>query len=75
MDKKKSTELAALMRQLISDVQGAPFPGDDFEPELYRIWYEHLQRNAQDCFEFLNDFFPMEQKEFEETIKKLLKNN
>jgi hypothetical protein len=73
MEKKKAIELAVLMRQLVSDVQGAPYPGEEFEPELYKIWYEHLQRNAQKCFEFLNDFFPLEQKEFEDTLKKLLK--
>ena len=50
MEKKRTTELVALMRQLVSDVQGAPYPGSDFEPELYQIWYEHLQKNAQNCF-------------------------
>ncbi len=73
MEKKRTTELVALMRQLVSDVQGAPYPGSDFEPELYQIWYEHLQKNAQNCFEFLDEFFPMEKEEFEETLKKLLK--
>lgn len=73
MEKKRTTELVALMRQLVSDVQGAPYPGSDFEPELYQIWYEHLQKNAQNCFEFLDEYFPMEKEEFEETLKKLLK--
>lgn len=73
MEKKRTTELVALMRQLVSDVQGAPYPGSDFEPELYQIWYEHLQKTAQNCFEFLDEYFPMEKEEFQETLKKLLK--
>ena len=73
MDKSKTNQLVALMRHLLSDVQGAPYPGDDFEAELYKIWYEHLQRNAQNCFEFLDEFFPMEQKEIDDILKKMLK--
>ncbi|MFA6937761.1 MAG: hypothetical protein WCQ67_05985 [Treponema sp.] len=73
MDKKKTQEFADMMRQLVSDVQGAPYPGDGFEPELYSIWYEHVQRHAQDCFEFLDSNFPMEQKEINNTLQKMFK--
>ena len=70
MDKKikKSVEM---MRQLVSDVQGAPYPGDDFQPELYRIWYEHAQKAAVDCFEYLDDNFPQEKNEFSKKLKNM----
>lgn len=70
---KKTKEFAELMRQLVSDVQGAPYPGDGFEPELYSIWYEHVQRNAQDCFEFLDANFPTEKKDLSKTLQKMFK--
>lgn len=73
MDKKTTLQLAELMRQLVSDVQGAPYPGNNFDPELYTIWYEHVQRNAQNCFEFLDANFPADKKEFNETLKKMFK--
>lgn len=73
MDKKTITEFAEKMRQLVSDVQGAPYPGENFEPELYTIWYEHVQRNAQDCFEFLDANFPADKKDIKKTIQKLFK--
>lgn len=73
MDKKTTAVFAEKMRQLVSDVQGAPYPGDEFEPELYQIWYEHVQKNAQDCFEFLDAHFPSDQKDVKKTIQKLLK--
>ena len=44
------------LRNLVSDVQGAPYPGNVNE-ELYYIWYEHAQKNAMDCFEFLDEYF------------------
>jgi hypothetical protein len=68
---KKTKEFAELMRQLVSDVQGAPYPGDGFEPELYSIWYEHVQRNAQNCFEFLDENFPTEKKDLGKTLQKM----
>jgi hypothetical protein len=68
---KKVKELAEIMRKLLSDVQGAPYPGEGFEPELYTIWYEHVQRNAQNCFEFLDENYPNDTSEFQETINKL----
>lgn len=42
----------ALLRRLMSDVEGAPFPGSP-DPELYAIWYEHAQKCAQDALEYL----------------------
>lgn len=42
----------ALLRQLMSDVEGAPFLGD--RDELYAIWYEHAQKSAQEALEYLN---------------------
>lgn len=65
-------ELAKLTRQLVSDVQGAPFPGN-FEPELYSIWYEHVQRGAQNCFEYLDENFPLDNSEFKDSLKKMFK--
>ena len=73
MDKKSSKEFAALMRQIVSDVQGAPYPGSDFENELYRIWYEHAQSNAQRCFEFLDAHFPSDKDEVNRDLKKIFK--
>ncbi len=74
MDKKKSEEVIRLLRQLVSDIQGAPYPSENFEQELYSIWYEHIQRNAQNCFEFLNANFPVKpDPEVNKTIKKMFK--
>ena len=73
MDKKTTKLFADRMRQLVSDVQGAPYPGEGFEPELYTIWYEHIQRTAQECFEFLDANFPSEQKEINQTLQKMFK--
>ncbi len=44
-----------IMRRLISDVEGAPYP-NTIENELYTIWYEHVQHIAQEALEFLNEF-------------------
>ena len=73
MTKENIEELTKLMRQLVSDVQGAPFPGGELKNELYEIWYEHAQRAAVECFEYLNDNFPEEQKELDKSINKLFK--
>lgn len=70
---KKIKQFADMMRQLVSDVQGAPYPGEDFEPELYKIWYEHCQRTAQECFEFLDATFPSEQEDFDKSLQKMFK--
>lgn len=56
MDKKMS-KCIELMRLLVSDIQGAPFVGDGFNPELYSIWYEHAQRDAVNAFEYLDENF------------------
>ena len=66
-------KLLSMIRQLVSDVQGAPFPGQNFEPELYSIWYEHVQRNAQECFEFLDENFPVDKEGINKTIQKMFK--
>lgn len=66
-------KLLTMIRQLVSDVQGAPFPGPQFEPELYSIWYEHVQRNAQECFEFLDEKFPADKEGLTRTIQKMFK--
>ncbi len=76
MEEKKSTdekinECIAMMRKLVSDIQGAPYPGENFEHELYRIWYEHVQKVAVDCFEYLNANFPMEKADFSKTLDNL----
>ncbi len=68
---KNIDELIVLMRQLVSDAQGAPFPGAVIEPELYTIWYEHTQRSAQSCFEFLEQHFPMDNSKFNDTLDSL----
>lgn len=68
---KKTKECIQMVRDLISDVQGAPFPGENINSELYTIWYEHAQKVAVECFEFLNANFPKEQTELGKTIDKL----
>jgi hypothetical protein len=70
---KKMRDCIKIMRDLISDVQGAPYPGDDIKSELYSIWYEHAQRAAVECFEYLDANFPAEQKELDDSINKILK--
>ena len=47
----------SLLRKLMSDVEGAPFPGSVHE-ELYAIWYEHAQSVAQEALEYLNQVDP-----------------
>jgi hypothetical protein len=42
-----------IMRRLISDIDGAPYP-NTVNDELYTIWYEHVQVIAQEALEFLN---------------------
>jgi hypothetical protein len=46
-----------ILRQLISDVEGAPFPST-INHELYTIWYEHVQEAAGEALEFLNTYDP-----------------
>ncbi|MEI6876967.1 MAG: hypothetical protein WCL50_17770 [Spirochaetota bacterium] len=47
----------SFLRQLMSDVEGAPFPGT-VQEELYAIWYEHAQGVAQDALKYLNTIDP-----------------
>ncbi|MBQ4331900.1 MAG: hypothetical protein IJC31_08695 [Spirochaetaceae bacterium] len=67
----KLRECVGMMRKLVSDVQGAPYPST-IENELYTIWFEHIQRSAMDCFEFLNENFPLEQADVSASLDKML---
>jgi hypothetical protein len=42
-----------LIRKLIADIEGAPFP-NTIDRELYLIWYEHVQSVAQKALEYLD---------------------
>jgi hypothetical protein len=57
--KKMDQEGFEIMKQLVSDVQGAPYP-DVIENELYRIWFEHAQKVAIQCLEYFDKHFPDE---------------
>jgi hypothetical protein len=56
---------------LVSDIQGAPYPGN-LDDELYYIWYEHVQRNAMECYEFLDEYFPTDQKDVNNALKDIV---
>jgi len=47
----------SLLRQLMSDVEGAPYPAA-VQEELYAIWYDHAQGLAQEALEYLNNLDP-----------------
>ena len=68
---KKTKQCVDMLRQLVSDVQGAPYPGDDIKSELDTIWYEHAQRAAVNCFEFLDENFPEDARDVNKKIDKL----
>ena len=70
---KKVKQCIEMLRQLVSDVQGAPYPGDDINNELYSIWYEHAQAAAVACFEYLDENFPEESKDVTKRLDKLFK--
>ena len=70
---KKVKQCIDMLRQLVSDVQGAPYPGEDIDKELYAIWYEHAQSAAVKCFEYLDDNFPEEKEDFDKTLNKMFK--
>ena len=74
MNKEKFEECIKMMRQLVSDIQGAPLPSADLEPELYRIWFEHVQRAGMECLEYLDENFPLEKEDIDNTLNKFLKN-
>lgn len=57
--KKLDREGFEIMKQLVSDVQGAPYP-NVVDSELYKIWYEHAQVVAIKCLEFIDKNFPNE---------------
>jgi hypothetical protein len=57
----------AILRQLMSDVEGAPSPGV-IKDELYSIWYEHAQSVAQEALEYLNTSDPDYGPEGDESI-------
>ena len=38
MEENNTEQFLSMIRQLVSAVQGAPYPGPGFEPELYSIW-------------------------------------
>ena len=69
---KKKKGCIRLLHNLGSDVQSAPYPGDDIKSELYTIWYEHAQRAAVECFEFLDANFPRDKKAITKSIEKIL---
>lgn len=69
---EKITMCTKLMRELVSNVQGAPYPGEDINKDLYYIWYEHAQQSAVECFRFLNEYFPDEEKDIINDIDKLI---
>jgi hypothetical protein len=55
--KKIDEEGYKILKQLVSDVQGAPYP-NVIENELYKIWYEHAQVVAIQCLEYIDKNFP-----------------
>ena len=64
---EKFKECSEKLRKLVSDIQGAPYPGN-LDDELYYIWYEHVQRNAMECYEFLDEYFPTDQKDISKAL-------
>lgn len=68
---KKFKECSEKLRKLVSDIQGAPYPGN-LDDELYYIWYEHVQRNAMECYEFLDEYFPTDQKDVNNALKDIV---
>lgn len=70
---EKISKCVTLMRELVSNVQGAPYPGEDINKELYYIWYEHAQSAAVECFRFLSEYFPEEEKKIISDIDNLIK--
>jgi len=75
MTDEKIKKCVKMMRQLVSDVQGAPYPGENFEPELYRIWYEHVQKVAVECFEYLDANFPIPKTDIGKKLDKFLSDS
>ena len=67
--KKMDPEGYEIMKQLVSDVQGAPYP-NVVENELYRIWYEHAQLIAIQCLEYIDKNFPKDRDKDSENLPK-----
>ncbi len=70
---EKFAKCIKMMRQLVSDIQGAPIPSDDLPPELYRIWYEHVQSAGMKCLEYLDANFPLEKGDIDSKLNKFFK--
>lgn len=73
MREQKLDKCLKMMRQIVSDIQGAPYPGPELEPELYKIWYEHVQKACVECLEYLDDNFPLEKTDIDKTLNKFFK--
>lgn len=68
---KQIKDFSDKLRQLLSEVQGAPYPAA-IDNELYYIWYEHIQSTALDCFEYLDENFPQEAEDISRTLDRTL---
>jgi hypothetical protein len=44
-----------ILRKLISDIEGAPYP-NEINSERYTIWYLHVQEIAQEALKYLVDY-------------------
>ncbi len=73
MRDQKLAKCLKMMRQIVSDIQGAPYPGADLEPELYKIWYEHVQKACVECLMYLDANYPLEQEDISKTLNKFFK--
>lgn len=69
---RKMNECIKMLKNLVSTVQGAPYPGPDLKVELYTIWFEHAQRIAVECYEYMNNNFPKEKNETDKALGKIL---
>lgn len=69
---KKLEKCIEIIRTLVSDVQGVPYFGEEVKPELYSIWYEHVQRDAVNAFEFLDENYP-DKNEIGKSLDKIFK--
>ncbi|MEI6876268.1 MAG: hypothetical protein WCL50_14195 [Spirochaetota bacterium] len=58
----------AILRQIMSDVEGAPSPGM-MKDELYSIWFEHAQSVAQEALEYLNTVDPGHGRDYAEQVE------
>lgn len=72
IDGVELAECIKLMRELVSNVQGAPYPTDAISADLYYIWYEHAQQSAVECFQFLNEHFPDEENQVTKAVNDLI---